>query len=439
MGSITLVDWGIWMVYLALIFIVLWIYRTSRRESYYQYFMPAFLLKVLGGVGFALVYVYYYKFGDTFLYHKGATVLSQTLIDSPVDYFRLLASSNNNLPVDLTVFSNEIKYSATYEEWAMVKLLSPINFISFQSYLVSTLFMSLLSFLGSWKLFLVFKDLVPKYIGYAFVAAFLVPSVIFWGGGIMKDTVTLFAINYLIYALYFGFFKQKFNMKLLAVSLIMLYLIMILKAYIALAFLPGIFLGFYLLIKKRIGNRLLRFVAGPIIFAVLIGISYVGLVQITETSTKYQASNIEWQVKGFHSWHSDVGGSTYNLGEVDYSLLGVVQKVPAALNVTFFRPYLWEARNPVVLIGAVESFVFLILAFIVLFNYQLKIIREIRKEPIIYGLFIFCLIFGFSVGFTSYNFGALARYKIPILSIFIFILLYFYSKIQQEKLDKIQG
>jgi hypothetical protein len=439
MGVITLVDWGIWVVYLVLIFVLLWIYRSSKGESYYRYFMHAFMLKVAGGLGFALVYVYYYKFGDTFLYHKGATVLSQTLIDSPVDYFRLLASSNDNLPVDLSVFSNKIRYSNTYEEWAMVKLLSPINFISFQSYLVSTLFMSLLSFFGGWKLFLVFKDLVPKYAKYAFAAAFLVPSVIFWGGGIMKDTVTLFAINYLIYALYFGFFKQRFSLKWLVIALGMLYLIMILKAYIALAFLPGIFLGFYSLLKQRIGNRALRFVSGPVIFISLIGISYIGLVQITETSAKYQASNLEWQVKGFHSWHSDVGGSTYSLGEIDYTTSGVIQKIPAALNVTFFRPYLWEARNPVVLIGALESLFFLILSLIILSYYRRRIYSEIRQEPIIYGLFIFCLIFGFSVGFTSYNFGALARYKIPILSIFIFILLYLYSKIQQAKSDKNQA
>lgn len=439
MGGITWVDWGIWMVYLTLIFIVLWIYRSSRGESYYGYFLPAFILKVAGGVGFAVVYVYYYQFGDTFLYHKGATVLSQTLIDSPVDYFRLLASSNNNLPVDLSGFSEQISYSDTYEEWAMVKLLSPINLISFQSYLVSTLFMSVLSFFGGWKLFLVFRDLLPKYEHYAFFATFLVPSVIFWGGGIMKDTVTLFAINYLIYGLYFGFFKRRFSIKWLIIAIVMIYLIMILKAYIVLAFLPGIFLGFYLLIKQRIGNQVLRFMAGPVIFIGLIAISYFGLIQITQSSTKYQASNIEWQVKGFHSWHSDVGGSTYNLGEVEYTLPGVIRKVPAALNVTFFRPYLWEARNPVVLIGAVESLLFLILTLIVLFHFRLRIFTEIRKEPIIYGLFVFCLIFGFSVGFTSYNFGALARYKIPILSIFGFVLLYFYSKIRQAKHGKTQG
>ena len=59
-----------------------------------------------GGLIFALIYMYYYKFGDTFLYHEGATILSQTLIESPGDYFRLLFSENANLPSDLANFSS---------------------------------------------------------------------------------------------------------------------------------------------------------------------------------------------------------------------------------------------------------------------------------------------------------------------------------------------
>lgn len=436
MGAITYIDWAIWVVYFTLILLILWVYRIARQEPHYQYFIQGFLIKVLGGVAFALIYVNYYGFGDTFLYHRGAVVLSQTLIDNPVDYFRLLASGNANLPADLAVFSESIRYSNTYEEWTMVKLLSPVSLISFHSYLVTTLFMSLLSFWGSWKLFQVFRDILPDYTKYAFWAVFLAPSVVFWGSGIMKDTVTLFAINYLIYVLYFGLFKGRVKPGMLATALVLVYLVVALKAYIVLAFLPGIFLGIYVLFKKRIKSAVLRFMAGPFIFVLLILVSYFGLNQITTSSAKYRAENIEWQVKGFHSWHTDVGGSSYSLGDVEYTPLGVIRKIPEALNVTFFRPYLWEARNPVVFIGAFESLVFFLLFLMILFRLRLKMFTQIRKEPLLYGLFVFCLIFGFAVGFTSYNFGALARYKIPVLSIFAFILLYLFAYMRQEQIDK---
>ena len=42
----------------------------------------------------------------------------------------------------------------------------------------------------------------------------------------------------------------------------------------------------------------------------------------------------------------------------------------------------------------------------------------------------------FSVGFTSYNFGALVRYKIPCLPFYALVLAVIYDKIKREQLLK---
>ena len=44
--------------------------------------------------------------------------------------------------------------------------------------------------------------------------------------------------------------------------------------------------------------------------------------------------------------------------------------------------------------------------------------RAIFSKPVIQMCLIFALLFGFVVGFTSFNFGALARYKIPSMPFF---------------------
>jgi hypothetical protein len=430
MTAITLIDWGIWLVYFTLIFLLLFIYRNTKTESYYRFFLKAFVIKVIGGIGFALVYVYYYKFGDTFFYHQGATAMAEHAFEAPAEYLRLLFTKGGDIPNDLKQFTDQIAYSRTFEEWFMVKLLSPINLISFQSYLVTTLFMSLLSFLGGWKLFLVFRDILPSKEKYAFWAVFLVPSVIFWGGGIMKDTITLCGMNYILYLLYFGAYKKKVKWSYMIGVIVISYFIFSLKAYVIIAYLPGIILGFYIKIKNRITSSFLRVLSGPVILASLLVLSYLSLSQVSGVSEKYKFERLEGQVKGFHSWHTDVGGSTYSLGEIDYSPSGVLRKVPAALNVTFFRPYLWEARNPVVLIGALESLFLLLVFLYVVYKYKFRILNQLRSQPLLYGTFFYCLIFGFAVGFTSYNFGALARYKIPIMSLFTFILFYLIYKLE---------
>ncbi len=433
MGSITWVDWGIWMVYFTFIFVVLWIYRSAKQESHYQFFLKAFLFKVLGGLGFTLIYVYYYKFGDTFLYHRGAMVLSDTLIDSPGDYFRLLTSTNANLPPDLADFANSISYSRGAEEWFMVKLLSPIVLLAFKSYLVTTLFMSIISFYGGWKLFLVFQDILPERKNLAFIAVFLIPSSMFWGAGIMKDTFTLAGINIIIYHLYFSLFKGRISISKYAVATFVALIVLSLKGYVIIAFIPGLLLGVSAIARKSAQNIVLSRSLGIVFLVITTAIIYLGPRYLSETSSKYTAASIEGRVKGFHSWHTDIGGATYNLGEIEYTASGVIRKIPSALNVTFFRPYLWESLNPVVFIAALESSFLLGLFLYILVKLKFGIFSLLRERPIVATLVVYCIIFGFIVGFTSYNFGALGRYKIPIYSLFVFVLFYLYSKIQERK------
>jgi hypothetical protein len=433
MIELGLFDWVIWVIYFTLFYLLFYIYKNSKADQeLYRYFVPAFLIKVFGGVVFTLVYVYYYGFGDTFLYFEGSNVLADVITNDLGTYSRLMLSESGNLQADLAEYGALIPYSRTYEEWFMVKLLSPLNLLSYGSYLVLTLFLSVISFFGAWKLFKVFEDIFrltenkrnKKYIKIAFACSFLIPSAIFWGGGILKDTITLAALNYLIYLFYFSIFKGDYSLfKFLLIALVS-FLIIKLKAYILLSFIPGLMFGIYLKYKQSIRSRFIRSLAGPLLLIGLTAGSVFILNSFLAQEGKYNSQALEKRVKGFHSWHKDVGGSFYDLGEVDYSSSGVIKKIPASLNVTFFRPYLWEANNPVLFLGAIESLAFLILFLFTLVKSRLKMFSELKSQPLLYGMVLFCLIFGFAVGFTSYNFGALARYKIPLLSISVMILVY---------------
>lgn len=431
---ITWIDWGIWIIYLLIILSVLWFYRNSKTGDEYKWFLKGFLVKVIGSVAFALVFVYYYKFGDSFEYYKGAVMLSNTLLNSPSDYFELLMhESSTNFPGHLRQYTDPLAYSDTPEEWFMVKLTSLISLICFNSYLVINLFMSVISFWGGWKLFKVFADLLPSKTNLGFYAVFFIPSMIFWGSGLMKDTFTLAGINYIIYVLYFGLVKSQLKPIYFIGLLVWLSISFTLKSYIVLAFFPSIILVFYYNYKEKITSPLIKLISTPTMFTVLIIIGFFSLKTLSESSEKYSAEQLEWKVKGFHSWHTTLGGSAYNLGVTDYTPTGVISKIPAGLNVTFFRPYLWESSNPVVLLGAIESLIILLLFLTVLWHSKFKPFKYIKNTVLLKSLIAFILIFGFAVGFTSYNFGALGRYKMPIMSIFVFTLFYIIIQIKTEK------
>ena len=421
---ITIIDWGIWFVYLAVIFSALWFYRHSKQDhDTYKWFLKGFLVKVAGGIAFALVSIYYYG-GDTFLYFRGATTMAKYLMEDPILYFKLL-STPNNLSNEFSEVSSIISYSRTKEEWFMVKILSTFSFVSFNSYLVITLFMNTIAFWGGWKLFRVFTDILPKSKKHIFWIVFLTPSIFFWGNGILKDTLTLALINYIIYVLYQILEKKLLNLKYLAISLFAALVIYNLKSYIILAFIPSLFFILYLYLKSKINSPIIRFISGPVILVVLMSMGVFGLQKLSQ-STSYSAENIQQNITGFHTWHTTTGGSSYNLGDLEYTPIGIISKIPAALNATFFRPYIWTARNPIMLVGALESTLVLILFTVVLYKTRFRVLRYLKCNKFLLGLSIFVLLFGFAVGFTSYNFGALARYKMPVFSIFIFTLYYMY-------------
>jgi len=71
----------------------------------------------------------------------------------------------------------------------------------------------------------------------------------------------------------------------------------------------------------------------------------------------------------------------------------------------------------------------------------LKAWKTINKDPTIQFCLIFSLVFAFAVGISSFNFGALSRYKIPCLPFYALalILIYYKNFPPQKKLMKILG
>lgn len=113
-------------------------------------------------------------------------------------------------------------------------------------------------------------------------------------------------------------------------------------------------------------------------------------------------------------------GSSYDLGEIEPTLTGLLKKMPAAINVTLFRPYLWEVNSAVMLFAALESFLIFITSIHILLKVGInKTISSIFNSGDIMFCIIFSIIFGFATGISSNNFGSLVRYKIPTMPIYI--------------------
>src|SRR5688500_17569780 len=134
---------------------------------------------------------------------------------------------------------------------------------------------------------------------------------------------------------------------------------------------------------------------------------------------RYSLDNIAATAETTREWltySSGDEGSSYDLGEFDPSIFGMLVKFPQAVVVTFFRPFPWEARKIIVMLSALEALAFAYFTFRAFQKRGVaKTLGLITKDPNLLFCLIFSIIFGFAVGISSYNFGALSRYKIPAL------------------------
>ena len=81
--------------------------------------------------------------------------------------------------------------------------------ISFNSFFATSILTSVFSFIGIWKFFRLVNTLYPgNQKQFAYIILFM-PSLIFWGSGIMKDSFVLASTCWITYSFYKVFIERK--------------------------------------------------------------------------------------------------------------------------------------------------------------------------------------------------------------------------------------
>jgi hypothetical protein len=427
--TIDILDWATFPLYMLVIFgIGLYFYEANKEKSHFKWFLPGLMAKMFGGFCFVLIYVFFYGSGDTFGYSNGAFALDRLLFSNIGDYLIAMTSNSQELLESRPDLSVQIPFAMSSEEFFTVKIISFLNLLSFNSYLNLTVVISAVTFIGVWKAFTSVIYHFPGLEKYAAWSFLFFPTVIFWGSGILKDSISLCALLFFFHYFENFFWQKKRSLWRIFLIIFTAYIALNVKPYIILSFLPALAVCIYLNASRKMESRTLKLLVTPLMLGVTLIMAYTIVNYVSGQSEKYAIDQIEDRTKSFQWWHQQTGGSVYTLGEISYTPVGIATKVPAALNVTLFRPYLWEVRTPIMLLSSLEStFLFLLFCYLV-WNYRLRIFREIFHSPLIAMSFVYVVIFGFAVGFTSYNFGALARYKIPCMPFFGLVLAHLYVR-----------
>jgi hypothetical protein len=209
------------------------------------------------------------------------------------------------------------------------------------TYLPTAVIFAALSFIGVWKLYIVFTKLYPRLSKQLAYAVLFIPSVVFWGSGFLKDTVTLSCMGWVTHFFYIIFYENKKIVANSIFALIFLYIIYIIKSYIVMAFLPAILLwGVGLLSYKIKDTRLILFVRYFLYASAIGGIFVVGGKLEAEMFGEYNIESVASKSFVTRDYlfriSNEQDGSGYTLGDFDPTILGMLQQAPAGVNVTLF-------------------------------------------------------------------------------------------------------
>jgi hypothetical protein len=414
-------------IYLIFIYIGAYISRNRIRNKIIRpYFIPALTVKVVGALALGMIYQFYYSGGDTFNFYHDSKVIWEAFLDSPFKAFSIIFADGQHDP-GIYEYTRRIYFYVDPYTFHVVRIAGFFGIFTFHTYSLIAIFFALTCFSGMWALYKVFYDLYPHLHRRLAYAIFFIPSVFFWGSGLLKDTITLGALGWLFHAFYFGIIKRRHLVVNSVVMLLAIIVIQAIKVYILLCFLPAAFFWIFMEYRARIRSGVLRFLSLPLVIALSIPISYRAILKVTEENARYQIDNITATTKTTADWLKTVGtsqgGSVYSLGEFDGTWGNMIAKAPTAINVSLYRPYIWEVRNPVMLLSALEAAFFFFLTVRIFIQIKLsRLFSILTLQPILLFCLVFALTFSFAVGVSSYNFGTLVRYKIPMMPFFLAFL-----------------
>ena len=423
-------------IFLAIIYAVAYRFRNKHykiNHPWRKYFIPALTLKIIGAIFIGLIFSLYYGGGDTYNFFYHTQVINSALDESFIKWINLIFHIPNESDGAYYNYISQMEWYGDSASYTVASIAAVVSVFTLNTYLPAAVIFAAISFTGIWALFRTFAKLYPHLLNSVAIAILFIPSVFVWGSGIFKDTVCIFGLGWLTYGVFRFLLQKDFSLQNIFLAIVSFWLIAAVKLYILMGFIPALFMWVLFNYSQKIKNVQVRVTMKVLMIALSLAATIFFLQQFSSSLGNYSLDKIAETSKVTRDWilymSSVDEGSGYDLGDFSPTIGGMLSKFPAAVNVTLFRPYIWESKKPIVMLSAIEALLFLIITLKVLITVGLKRTwSTIAKDPTIQFCLIFSVIFAFAVGVSTYNFGALSRYKIPCMPFYAMAIILIYYK-----------
>lgn len=369
--------------------------NTSRRHLLFF-----FLLKVAAGVGLTLIYTYYYTDkakADIWRYFNDSCIISPLLFTQPLHWFKIMSGIGINDPDTFqyllsTQYFSHPGHDMVTNNTFIIRVNVLLNYLSFRNIFINTLFFNFISFAALTALFKALRPYFQPLPQVLYVPLFLLPAVLFWGAGLLKESILFTGVSLYLYALLTP--ANRSTNLLLIGGFILLALTKLQVALLALVCFT-LFMG--LRKKAPAANlRLAALVAGMALVYALAGdkAAHILLAKRNEF--------IELALK-------ENAGSYMDARLIEPTAGNLIALLPEAFVNAVLRPFLWDAGKAFQKIFGLENLLFLVLLIAPLRYFKLP---TGQGRLLCFGFATFALLNYLVIGITVPIIGAIVHYRI---------------------------
>ncbi|MEM6735927.1 MAG: hypothetical protein AAGC64_06125 [Bacteroidota bacterium] len=390
-----MINWIIHLVFLVVLATVC--FKKLNTDLPLILFALTLILKLTAGLILGWIFTSYYQSGDTLVFFEKSKILAKLPI---LEYLKVIFSSS------------------TYEVSAEPRVLFFTKFLSFfvritsGSYWISSLYLSFISFCAAWYSVHVLKNIYPSILTISMVSFLLIPTVVFWSSGILKDSLAFSALAFLVSIVLKVYHKKRTSFFEMLLFIMGIFILLKMKHYLLISFLLLVgLLSFCALFKQSSLNyRLLG-----------IGIFVVAVIttQFIHPSLKFNRL-----VHTLYKNNQTIKTKTdpQNRLSIDIEspeILSLLNEVPEAIHIGLFRPSLFDKTSIWGWFHRIEN---TILAF--LFSFSLLLYLKYHPKldlSLVISSMITMLILATILSLSTPNFGTLVRYKNAFLPYFFLL------------------
>ena len=396
----------------------------------------ALLIQFSTGIILYIIYTKFYPVrytSDIFKFYDDSLVLYNLFFENSADFFKILIGFNkdkdpilSNLLLEMNHWDSSYNNSFMNETRLLIKTNAILNIIGLKSYVFNMISFILIGFIG--KLLIiksVLKEFNLKNSKILFWSIFLLPSLLIWTSGILKEPLIIFSIGLITYFLSHKIKYGSLNLFLLILGSLIIFKV---KFYVFICFLPALIS--FLISKKFIIKPYYTVFSFIAVIIISIGVlsKFDSDINPIRVLSKKQHDFIRL---------ADVfeAGSSFNLTPLEPNFYSFLKILPEGILNGFLRPYPNNINKPLQFYPLLENLILYSCLFYFLYKlFKLKIkIKFGFKNALWNCLFFVTMLFVIS-GIGTPVLGALVRYKVPGLLFLIISINLIYDQLYKSSI-----